>query len=109
MTIRLLSNDALQDLKAEAFAMVHAYLPPPDADGCWDDRSFTIAMMKMVDYYFECYNDSLSDMSEAIGKDGSPYWSPDAITEITHFTQEFEAALGIPIRALGMPIREKHQ
>lgn len=108
MTIRLLSDDALQDLKAEAFDMVHAYLPPPDADGCWDDRSFTIAMMKMVDYYVECYNDCLSDMSEAIGKDGSPYWSPGAITAITHFTQGFEAALGMPIRALGMPIREKH-
>ena len=95
MTIRLLSDDALQDLKAEAFDMVHAYLPPPDADGCWDDRSFTIAMMKMVDYYFECYNDRLSDMSEAIGKDGSPYWSPGAITAITHFTNGWNAALAM--------------
>lgn len=96
MTIRLLSNDALQDLKAEAFAMVHAFLPyPPGDDGCWDDRSFSIAMMEMVEHYVDDGRRTCEEVSEEIGKDGSPYWSPDAIAAITHFTNGWNAALAM--------------
>lgn len=97
MTIRLLSPDALEDLKAEAFDVVHSFLPPPDADGCWGNRSFSIAMMKMVAHYIDHGRRTPEEVSELIGRDGSPYWSPGAIAAITNFSNGWNAALGASI------------